>query len=283
MFSMTAFSQAQATFSSLQLSLELKSYNNRYLEFSCGLPSVLAHMEQWTREQVAQKFARGKILLSIKLSSAQNGNPIINTQKLQEFTHLQQQLAFHGILPNYTFSDLQHYGIFQNTEADSLPDSVYQQLFIQALERLQQARAEEGRHLAEDLNKQVQILSDLTTQIQSMERTVDQHTRDTLSRQFEEMLLHPTSQQRIMEEIAAYLIKTNIHEELIRLQAHIGSLQLLFTSKEPIGRKIDFFCQELQREATTMGNKTPHVTIQQISVEMKNVVEKIREQGRNVE
>lgn len=282
MYSMTGFAQAQATFAHAQLDLELKSYNNRYLEFSCPLPACLAHMEQWTRKSIAEKIARGKVFLSIKISSSQSTSVQINSQKIKEFIHIQQQLAHHGILSNYSFSDLQRYGIFESDQ-EAFPDELYEQTFTKTLETLQESRAMEGRQLALDITTQLDELKNLVNEIESIVPQIDQHIRDSLRQQFEEVLQEPVGQQRIMEEIASYLIKTNVHEEIVRLQAHIASMNSLLISKGSVGRKIDFFCQELQREATTLCNKTPSVEVQQLAVEMKNTIEKIREQGRNVE
>lgn len=281
---MTGFASCCLSQQKIQITTEFKSYNNRYLEIFCHLPPDLSSQEAWSREEIAKYLQRGKVTLSVKLTCSPDAEPLIDTQKIQSFTRLQQQLASLGILPDYTFSDLLNYGIFQEENTESLLIPLYRQAFTQALGELQNSRSREGAALLKDLQHQIQILKEFLLQIKSLEKQADEQTIEYLRQKFRDLLGDPIPEQRITEEIAAYLIKINVHEEIIRLETHTASLEeLLSQTQQPAGRKMDFLCQELLREITTLGNKTPNARLQQIGVEVKNIIEKIREQARNVE
>lgn len=282
MNSMTGFARTQGSLPQAQIAVEIKSYNNRYLETFFHLPGELASLENWSREELSRHVHRGKVSTSAKITWASGANRILDTQRAQEFAHLLHQLAAMNVQPHYNFTDLQNYGIFQeNTQFDPAP--LYQRVFTQALCDLQGSRAQEGLALRKDLQNQIENMQQLLKRIQSLEKQADEQTSAGLREKFRALMGNPIPEQRVMEEIAAYLIKINIHEEIIRLETHIGSLEKLMQDHQPVGRKIDFLCQELQREITTLGNKTPCADLQQIGVEMKNIIEKIREQARNVE
>ncbi len=282
MNSMTGFARAQGSLPQVQIAIEIKSYNNRYLEPCFHLPPELSILENWSREQLSQQIYRGKVNILVKITRSMAANYILDAQKVQIFENLLQQLQSKNIHPHYSLSDLHNYGVFEeNTESDL--SALYQQVFSQALSDLKNSRKEEGESLYKDLQKQIQIMKQLLSQIKTLEKQADEQSIINLREKFRACLGEPIPEQRVMEEIAAYLIKINIHEEIIRLETHICSLEKLIDDHEPIGRKIDFLCQELQREITTLSNKTPCTDLQQIGVEMKNIIEKIREQARNVE
>lgn len=282
MNSMTGFAQAQVSLPQAQIAVEIKSYNNRYLETFFHLPGELASLESWSREELSRHVHRGKVSTLAKITWTSGLTHILDVQRAQEFAHLLNQLAAMNVQPHYNFTDLQNYGIFQeNAPFDPVP--LYQRVFIQALYDLQSSRSQEGLALQKDLQNQIENMQQLLKRIQSLKKEADEQTVASLREKFRTLIGDPIPERRVTEEIAAYLIKIDIHEEIIRLETHICSLKKLMQDHQPVGRKIDFLCQELQREITTLGNKTPCADLQQIGVEMKNIIEKIREQARNVE
>ncbi|MGL4525296.1 MAG: YicC/YloC family endoribonuclease [Spirochaetia bacterium] len=282
MYSMTGFAQGQAQSQTYLLDLEIRAYNNRYAEIALHLPPSLCTQEQWSRDQLAQTISRGKISFSCKISfNTQNLAPV-NLEKAHAFHLLVNTLHAQGLKPYYGFAELRHYGVFEEQTDTTLP-TVYQQAFTTILQEFQNARASEGLKLKEDILSQLSEIQKILQKIESLAPQVETEYTKKIQDQFFHITQNQASESRILEEIAAYLIKINVHEEIARLKIHVQAMLDTCTHGFNCGRKLDFLSQEIQREITTLSNKTPLIDLQLLAVDLKSSLEKIREQARNVE
>lgn len=281
MRSMTAFGRASASGSFGSMEAEIKSYNSRYLDLFVYLPQELAELEPWVREEAGKRLHRGKVEISGKIK-AQNGAPLLHREAASAFAALLKQLKQNGLEPFYSLNDLERQGVFSKEEPQALKEA-FQDLFLQAFDSFIGFKAREGRQTAEDMKKNVGLIEERVQAIAALAPQAAEETEKALRLRFKEIAGKDIEERRLLEETAAWIVRIDINEETVRLQNHLQAVRSLLTEKAPIGRKLDFLCQELNREINTIGNKTPHLQIQHHGIWIKDAIEKIREQARNVE
>jgi uncharacterized protein (TIGR00255 family) len=283
MKSMTGFGSGRATHEHAVVQVEIKVYNNRYAEYSLNLPSALGVLESWTRQQLDTVIQRGKVDVHVRFGRHHKAaESSLNNQAIQYMVGLLQQLASHGLQPQYQWADLEKQGVFENHNDEAL-EIAYRSAFDQALQQVEQFRQHEGQRLAIDMVNLVQFLQTQCQVMSALAPKADEYMHQTLRQKFVDVLGQPIAEQRIIEEIAASLVKINVHEELVRFASHLQELHILFQSHQPMGRKLDFLCQELNREVNTLTSKTVLYELQKVAIEVKEAIEKLKEQARNVE
>lgn len=300
--SMTGFGGAQAVIGNLHLRLEIRSVNSRYLEINCRLPDNLRYVEPLFREQITQHVARGKIDLRLE-PVLENKQPVLLNEALkQRLTQWVQQ--FYDCFPNMPHPSLgellalaDKYDKHTNVHTPSNASrEAMKTLCADALDSLNESRTREGLRLrallqayADQLSQYANAMLPMVPQaIEQYQVRLQQRLQETLDKLAPDGFLHIRPEelsQRLATESTVLAMRFDIAEEVERLRSHIQELRLICLegSKGSIGKRLDFLMQEMQREVTTMGNKSTHASILDGVRDMKLIIEQIREQAQNIE
>ena len=290
--SMTGFARASHVFDWGTLVCELKSVNHRYLDIQFRMPDKLRELEFPIRERLKKSFSRGKIECSLQLqfTSESGSDAILNIDQARRYLRLcgqidsliseQDQLTSAPISPAHV---LQTTGILIGEE--SLPDGFDNALLEvcdQAVALLQEERRREGGEMAElvlqrlvGINRQVDTVRQLLPELRAMQR-------QKLTDRLQEIAIE-VNEDRLEQELVHLAQKLDVDEELDRLQAHVDEVGRVMKTEQPIGRRLDFLMQELNREANTLGSKSQALSSTNSAVEMKVLIEQMREQIQNIE
>ena len=285
-----ANSQGSAT-TSVRFGLEIRSVNSRFLDLSFRLPDELRHTEPALREHITQHIKRGKVEVRAVYHSSQDtdlADPSIGT--LQKLLSLQNTIQ--SWLPgarDLSVSDVIKLASHEKSgtglnEADLMP------LVTQAVKALKDARAREGARLADMLQDRLGQLRNLASQAAPLlPQLVEQQRQRFIDRWNEAMALSEgtvssdVAKDRALTEATAFAIRIDVAEELTRLASHLDEISRLVKKGGDIGKRLDFLIQELHREANTLGSKSAALELTNISVEMKVLIEQMREQVQNIE
>ena len=289
MTSMTGYAYAEQCSEGVTTSVEIKSYNSRFLDLSVNLPPFLGRLENVFREYVTNAVLRGKIDVYIRVKEE---NPLtqvtVNTEAAKSYVQAIEQIA---LILGKKKEDIplslivQQDGVL-NSQKDYDMDR-YQQLiepvFNAALKDFIADRQREGQNLKIDLLAKLDELDKDALFFKEWQPKMEEIFRENILRRFNELLGEAVDEQRVMTETAAMLVKYTINEEIVRLQSHLAALRSEIESNPTPGRKIDFLCQEINREINTIGSKNQFTEVGAMVINAKNALENIREQARNVE
>lgn len=288
---MTGFGRAEHATNSTLARVEAASVNRKQSEVVIHLPRAYAELETSIRKTVLQHISRGRVNISIHLDKPNGANEAIriNTDRARAleaaFTELSDAIDRH-IKPSSTdFLRTPEILQFdeQAIEADKALEAINPAL-ESALQQMIAMRAQEGKHLLDDIEARISILENITHQTTGHAPTVLTKQRDNLHRRLNESELEiDLDDERIIKEIAFFADRCDISEEITRLNSHFEKFREYLASDEPVGRPLDFLCQELNREFNTIGSKANDATLAQLIVNAKTELEKIREQVQNVE
>jgi uncharacterized protein (TIGR00255 family) len=296
-FSMTGYAAVQGPLQGADahgggmLGLELRSVNSRFLDLSLRLPDELRQAEPALRELIARQLKRGKVELRASLESAGNQTPAAPSARTLEQLR-QLQLAVQAQLPGaapLTVGEVLRMSEPATRPAPQLQAQVLQ-LARQALQELSDARQREGERLADLLRERAVGLHALAQQAAPLvPLLVEQQKKRFLERWAEAMALSNSgastqaAQERALTEATAFAIRIDVAEELGRLGSHLQEVQALLSGGGELGKRLDFLIQELHREANTLGSKSATLELTRISVDMKVLIEQMREQVQNIE
>lgn len=285
--SMTAFARQEWTGPWGGLSLELRSVNHRYLELAFRLPDELRPQEGRLREQIQQQLQRGKVDCTVRYQPAAAG-----AQGLQINQALVRQLAtvcdeVNGMFPEHrpvsALEILRWPEVLQAPQVD--PEELQRtllQLLDKALQELLAMRQREGDKLKQLILQRLDSMAQIVTQVRAALPEIRQLYREKLLARLQELKLDVNT-DRFEQELALLAQKMDVDEELDRLVTHVGEVRHVFASKEPVGRRLDFLMQEFNREANTLGSKSVDIRTTNASVDLKVLIEQIREQVQNIE
>jgi len=283
--SMTAYAQASITTDLGELSCELRSVNHRYLEIAPRMPEELRVHESALRDAITDKLSRGRIDCFIRLKENEASNLEPNPEAAANFHALLEDI--HQQVPSMqairAIDVLRWPGILQARKVD--PQAMKGHLLSivdQALNGLLESRAQEGKKMAELIQ---QRLSGMQASIQDVEKILPEIV-DSYRARLDEKLVDIKEQldpARLEQELVIFLQKTDVAEELDRLNVHIEEVSAVLAKPEPAGRRLDFLMQELNREANTLGSKSQDPRLTKASVDMKVFIEQMREQVQNIE
>lgn len=285
--SMTAFSRKEHTAPWGTLSWELRSVNHRYLEVSPRLPDTLRDLENPVREALRKALSRGKVECTLKLK-AENIAPTrleINEEFVRQLLDAGQRLAaLSGDSHNLSVASLLNWpGVVQTPEADQ---SEIQQAALSLLNTALQDFIAHRQREGEELQK---IINDRLDGIEQQVAVVKQHLPDILKAQKEKLLARleelkiNVDQDRLEQELVYLAQKADVDEELDRLVTHVTEVRRTLKQGGAVGRRLDFLMQELNREANTLGSKSINTVTTQAAVELKVLIEQMREQIQNIE
>jgi len=284
--SMTAFAGAETETPSGALSFELRSVNHRYLELNPRLPEELRAIEPLLRERVAAKLSRGKVDVNLRFRPVDPANADIRLDEAV-LDRLQRSAArLHRSFPSLATDFvrlLEWPGLIHREEPDL--DGLRQaaiELLDSALDDLQAARQREGERLEGFLRERLDGLDAIVARVRGWLPEI----RDALRTRLRERLAEieqAAEPGRLEQELVLQLSRMDVDEELDRLDAHIAEARRVLGLSEAVGRRLDFLMQEFNREANTLGSKSVDQRMTQASVEMKVLIEQIREQVQNIE
>tara|TARA_B100000900_G_scaffold413888_2_gene438982 strand:+ start:810 stop:1679 length:870 start_codon:yes stop_codon:yes gene_type:complete len=284
--SMTAFAQATVISNGFQMSWELRSVNHRYLENQFRLPETLRAIEPAAREQIRRRIKRGKIDATLKLEpEACEPTLALNSALLDRVIAAAEEIknAVPNATPPNTLELLKWPGVLTNPQADqaALMDAATD-LFGNALERLIEARHSEGARLLEILDRQFISIEEIIEFVRPLGDNIMQLQQQRLQQKLHELEVN-ADPARLEQEVALLAQRADIREELDRLGIHVDEARKLLSDAGPHGRRLDFLSQELNREANTLGAKASQTAMSQKAIDLKVVIEQIREQVQNIE
>lgn len=275
-----------------RLGLEIRSVNSRFLDLSLRLPDELRALEPVLRTLVTQQLKRGKVEVRAWLEQADVGAlPDVNPRVVQRLGSLQD--AVQSWMPQARPLSVAEVLRFCTSGSAAAPEdwsSAVTTLAQQTLRALLEARAQEGERLAAMLHDRVVQLRALALQsVPLVPKLVEQQRQRFMERWKEAMGLAEGSatpeaaQDRALSEATAFAIRIDVAEEVTRLQSHLDEIERLLRQGNDIGKRLDFLIQELHREANTLGSKSAALELTRISVDMKVLIEQMREQVQNIE
>ena len=274
------------------LGLEIRSVNSRFLDLTFKLPDDLRSAEPVLRELLAKEFKRGKIEVRGWIEGRQDTGPRMPTSaELQRLNSLQDGVR--AWLPQATplsVAEVLSWTTRQQPSPAGLQDQ-FLALAANAINALKAARGREGERLTEMLKGHAQKLSELSAKAQPLIPQLVEQQRQRFLDRWNEALQgaggssadSPAAQDRALSEAAAFAIRIDVAEELTRLSSHLQEIQQLLTKGGELGKRLDFLIQELHREANTLGSKSSSLELTRISVDMKVLIEQMREQVQNIE
>lgn len=290
--SMTGYGRARKTLHLRDITVEVRAVNNRYLDCTVKLPRIYTFAEDALRALVQKSVSRGKldVLVSVDASAADVAEVRVNEPLAAQYlaalrkigTLCGDETAHISPVTLAGFPD-----VLSVTKADEDLDTVKADLcevLQEALDAFQGMRAVEGEKLAEDFTARLTTIENYTAAIERRSPETVAAYRQALTEKMQEILQTASvDEQRILTEAAIYANKVAVDEETVRLRSHIKQFRDMLLSAEPIGRKMDFLTQEINRESNTIGSKCSDLEISEIVVNLKAEIEKIREQVQNVE
>ena len=284
--SMTAYARITEENSWGSITCELRSVNHRFLEVGFRMPDVLRESETALRDMTRKKLTRGKIDCSVQIAfNHSDAGSTLDLEVAQSHIEIAQAIAnkLSDAAPISAVDIMQLPGVIKDARIEaSQINKAGKKAFDLALDQMLEGREREGAKLAEmveqrlaGIESQIAIVRDNLPEILQQQRTRLHEKLNELKEQMDE--------QRLEQEMVIIANRADVDEELDRLQAHISEIRLALKSKESIGRRLDFLMQELNREANTLGSKSISSTTTQVSVELKVLIEQMREQIQNIE
>ena len=289
--SMTGYGRAREMLHKRDITVEVRSVNNRYLDCTVKMPRMYGFAEDAVKQHVQKAISRGKVdvFITVDASAADVAKVTVNRELAAQYAAALGELAeVCGTEPHVTPETLSRFpDVLTVTKADEDLETVSADLCAvldEALQAYNAMRAVEGAKLAEDIGNRLTYIENYTSQVEKRSPETVAEYRAKLTARMQEVLQSTTiDEQRILTEAAIYADKVAVDEETVRLRSHVAQLRTMLESDEPMGRKMDFLIQEVNRESNTIGSKCCDVAIAQVVVGLKAEVEKMREQVQNVE
>ena len=290
-YSMTGYGRGEISGVGLSCIVEMRSVNHRYRDIFVRLPKQLTQFEDKLRRLVMEHIVRGRIDVTVTMEEAGESLETVkmNHNLANSYVLATRQLASDFELPwDLNISSLISLpGVIELAPAAIDSEQVWslvEQSGLKAIGELKDMRAREGAFLAQDVAGRTKLIEELIAKITKRAPVVLQDYRIKLEERLKELLCDTTvDESRIVMETAIYADKSDITEELVRLESHCAQVYLVLNQDEPIGRRLEFLVQEMQREINTIGSKAQDADISHMVVDVKSKLEKIREQIQNIE
>lgn len=286
---MTGYSYNEELGENYSVSVEIKSVNSRFLDLSINLPSFLGRLESKFKELITSKIQRGKIDIFIRIK--ENNVPVTisvdekmaksyfdaiskvaNTiGQTEKDIPLSLIISQEGVLTSQKEIDIDYYW------------NLILPIFEKAFEDFVVDRKREGENLKNDLLFQLDKIQKASEIFSEWQPKMENAFKESILKKFNEILADKVDEQRVMTEVAALMVKYTINEEIVRLKSHINALTKEIEENPIPGKRIDFICQEMNREINTIGSKNQFIEIAQEVINAKDALENIREQSKNIE
>jgi len=289
---MTGFGRGEHESDSYSFKTEIKAINHRYSDISIRMPRYLNFMEEDIKKEVKKYVKRGKIDVYINLeyldeTSLKIDLDLVLAKELYE--KLNELKSYLGIREDLKIKDILNMGDIVKIERRILDEDLLWDgvkiAITKALKDLMEMKRTEGENLKEDMVLKLDIIKSRVDEIEKRSPFLVTEYREKLEARINELLKDESlvNDEKLAEEVAFFADKSNIDEEIIRLKSHIDQYFKIMETTEPIGRKLDFLIQEMNREINTIGSKSGDIEITENVVEVKSEIEKLREQIQNIE
>lgn len=289
--SMTGFGRAELSVGERDIIVEIKSVNHRYFEFSCRTSRGYNFLEDKLKKYVNERVSRGKVDMYVSVTDNDDSSVEVELNKPLASGYIKAMRAMaeeYGVADDISVSTLSRFNdIFQITRPPADEDAVFSDVKVAvdaALERFLTMREAEGEKLKADILSRAQTIINIVGEIEERSPVTVQEYRERLYNKLSEVLQSTNiDDQRILTEAAIFADKVAVDEETVRLRSHFDQMKKFLDSGEPVGRKLDFIVQEMNREANTIGSKVNDSALAHKVVDIKGEIEKIREQVQNIE
>ncbi|MDQ0148886.1 YicC/YloC family endoribonuclease [Eubacterium multiforme] len=290
--SMTSFGRARSEEGRERLfSVEMKSVNHRYLDMNIRMPKSIFPLEEKIRKLISARLNRGKVDVYINLKNFSNGGEVakVNEELAKSYFECLNKIAEELSIENdATATKIARFpDVISIEEKEENIDEVFEEiktLIEDSLDKMVEMRAREGEKLKEDILGKLQVIEELVFNIEEIADVIPKQYKLKLEERLKELTKGiEIDENRIATEIAIFADKATVDEEIIRLRSHISQMRSTLDLNEPIGRKLDFIVQEMNREANTIASKSNDMKMTNIVIDIKNIIEKIREQVQNIE
>lgn len=289
--SMTGFGRACKEVDGYVITVELKSVNHRYFDFSSRCPRQYGFIDDKIKSFVNSKVARGKIdcYVGIEALNTESADVVVNNTLASAYIKALKEISTnYDLKEDFGASTVARFpDVLIVKKADEDEEKIWQLVKTvaeEAIDKFTQMRCVEGKKMYDDVYSRSQFILDTVSFIEERSPQTVKEYNDKLVERVHELLGDVTLDEgRILQEVAIYADKVAVAEETVRLRSHIAQLREFISSDEPVGRKLDFLVQEINRETNTIGSKCNDVEIAKKVVEVKAEIEKIREQIQNIE
>ena len=291
LLSMTGFGRERVEFDEREVLVEIRAVNHRFYEFSARTPRAYGYLDEKLKALLGGKISRGKVEVSVYIYNKEGVNADISVNK--ELAHgyldaLRAAAPELAVEDDLKLSDIMRLpDLFTVVKTQENEEQVWEQVRTAAeaaLSRFIEMRKVEGEKMFDDISARLDTIEDMVKKVEERSPTVTEAYRARLTAKITELIADRNiDDARILTEAAIFSEKTAVDEETVRLHSHIAQFRSLIESGEPVGRKLDFLVQEMNREVNTTGSKCSDLDITRIVVDMKSEIEKIREQIQNIE
>lgn len=288
--SMTGFGRSKLESAAFSVNVEVKTVNHRFCEIIIRMPRQLMKIEDKIKKKLSQHIRRGRVEVYVTIAGEGSVERKVQVDwNLIEDYYLviKQAQEKYGFAGNITLQDLLTRNELLHIEENEVGNEELENLVLSATEeaaiKLMQMRAAEGEELKKDLLSSLALLNTEITELKKYAPLVVSAYKERLNKKVQEFVQGLIDETRILTEVAVFADKADINEELTRLNSHIQQFVQTLAETEPIGRKLDFLVQEMNREANTIGSKANDSNIAQKVVDIKSLLEKIKEQVQNIE
>ena len=290
-YSMTGFGRSKKSLNGFEVTVEIKSVNHRYFEYSSRMSRSYQFLDEKVKDLCRKRIVRGKVEVSVSVVDNSENSIILDLNESYASAYIK---ALRSMSKKYRLKDdLKLSSFIGNSDIFTVKKQDVDEKFItelvcdavsEALDSFVNMRAVEGEKLAADIKGRANLILDKVSIIeQRSPQTVNEY-RERLEGKIKELLCDTAvDEQRLLTETAIFADKIAVAEETVRLRSHISSLLSLFDSGDDIGKKLDFIVQEMNRETNTIGSKAQDIEIGKIVVDIKSEIEKIREQIQNIQ
>ena len=289
MLSMTGYGRAARERDGRQMTIELKSVNHRFLDLAFRMPRNLLFLEETARKALGARLSRGHVDVFVTYRNLRSDARTVTVDRAlyDAYARALDSVAGGDLQDDRSLMSIARLpDVLVVSEAEEDRDAVTAlmlETLNEALDQLLAMRAREGEAMRRDLSDKVDAIERMTAQIgERYPQTVEEY-RNRLRAAVEELIGQQVDETRLLTEVAVMADRSAIAEELVRLNSHVAALRRLFEDPEPIGRRLDFLVQELNRETNTITSKSQDIPITQLALDMKSEIEKLREQLQNVE
>ena len=287
---MTGFGRGKYENDGREYLVEIKSINHKYCDIGIRLPRSLNSIEYKIRQIIAGSVSRGKIDVFVEFrdNSADDSSVSLNKELAKIYIKQLKELGEEtGIDTNFNVIDISKMPDVLKKEDEEDEERIFNELSIalkDAIEKFVEMRAFEGNKLEEDIENRLNVLEKIVVQIaEKSTGLVDEYIKKLEDRIKEILRTDVVDENRLAQEVVIYSDKVSVEEELTRLKSHISQFRKMLQESSPIGKKLDFLTQEINRETNTIGSKTTSLDITNLVVELKTEIENIREQIQNIE
>lgn len=291
LLSMTGYGSAKGSVEGQEITVELKSVNNRYLDCSVRLPRNFLFAEDTVKQAVSAGVSRGKVDVFVSAQASQDSGTVVSVNEelargyRDAVARIAEMLGLESGLNAFSLARFPDVLTVERRELDKdKAAAALSEITAKAVEEFNAMREREGERLRRDMLGKLETIEGLVSVVEERSPQTVKEYRERLEARLRDILADRSlDEQRIITEAAIFADRTAVDEETVRLRSHIAQFRTMLEEGSPIGRKMDFLVQEFNRESNTIGSKCSDASLAKVVVDLKSEIEKIREQLQNVE